>query len=158
MVIITDERKYETADRIKKFASGDRILFTQNDNDLVVKNGTLGTVLKTNEQSITVQPDDKKAKPIIVDLEAYNSLDHGYAVTIHKSQGATVDNTWLFATKSMDQHLMYVAGTRHKVDCKIFHHFNNRMQSVNSQNIKHTTCKFQQMNVTQHKYQISIIY
>lgn len=37
-----------------------------------------------------------------------------YAVTIHKSQGATVDKTWLYASKTMDQHLMYVAGTRHK--------------------------------------------
>jgi Ti-type conjugative transfer relaxase TraA len=116
---LKNEHQIETANGIKKFASGDRILFTKNDNDLGVKNGTLGTVIKTNEHSITVQPDDEKAVPIIVDLKSYDSLDHGYAVTIHKSQGATVDKTWLFATKTMDQHLMYVAGTRHTTDLKI---------------------------------------
>lgn len=117
---LKDERKYETANETKKFASGDRILFTKNDNNLGVKNGTLGTVLKTNEQSITVRPDGEHAKPIVVDLETYNSIDHGYAVTIHKSQGATVDKTWLFATKTMDQHVMYVAGTRHRKALNVY--------------------------------------
>ena len=118
--MLKDERKYETADGIKKFASCDRILFTKNDTDLGVKNGTLGKVLKTDSHSIIVQPDGEKAMPIVVDLETYNSLDHGYAVTIHKSQGATVDKTWLFATKTMDQNLLYVAGTRHKKSLKVY--------------------------------------
>lgn len=34
------------------------------------------------------------------------SLNHGYAVTIHKSQSAMVDQTWLYVTQSMDHHLM----------------------------------------------------
>ena len=111
---LTNGRKYETANGTKTFAIGERILFTQNDSTLGVKNGTLGTVLKTEANAITIQPDDHAAKPIIVNLETYNSLDHGYAVTIHKSQGATVDKTWAFATETMDQHLIYVAGTRHR--------------------------------------------
>ena len=114
------ERKYETTNGAKKFAAGDRILFTKNDNNLGVKNGTLGTILRTDIHSITVKPYDENAEPIVVDLEAYNSLDHGYAVTIHKSQGATVDKTWLFAAKTMDKHLMYVAGTRHRDQCYIY--------------------------------------
>ena len=117
---LTNGRKYETANGTKTFATGERILFTQNDSTLGVKNGTLGTVLKTEANAITIQPDDHAAQPIIVDLETYNSLDHGYAVTIHKSQGATVDKTWAFLTKTMNQHLMYVAGTRHRVRCKFY--------------------------------------
>ncbi len=147
---LKDQQKYETVDGMKRFASGDRILFTKNDNDLGVKNGTLGTVLKTNEQSITIQPDDKKAQLIVVDLEAYNSLDHGYAVTIHKSQGATVDKTWLFATRTMDQHLMYVAGTRHTTDFKIhaeesyeinqLHKTQNKLVSTDYIGVYENTC------------------
>lgn len=144
---LKDERKYETANEKKKFASGDRILFTKNDNDLGVKNGTLGTVLKTNERSITVQPDGEHAKPIVVDLEAYNSLDHGYAVTVHKSQGATVDKTWLFATHTMDQNLMYVAGTRHKNECKIFRILNGSNLPAIIQKPKITTSKYHKANI-----------
>ncbi|RWI30717.1 MAG: hypothetical protein EOQ93_33045, partial [Mesorhizobium sp.] len=41
-------------------------------------------------------------------------IDHGYAATIHKSQGSTVDRTFVLATGMMDQHLTYVAMTRHR--------------------------------------------
>ncbi len=36
------------------------------------------------------------------------------AATIHKSQGSTVDRTFVLATGMMDQHLTYVAMTRHR--------------------------------------------
>ncbi len=144
------EQKYETTNGAKKFAVGDRILFTKNDTDLGVKNGTLGTVLKTNEQSITVQPDDEKAEPIVVDLEAYNSLDHGYAVTVHKSQGATVDKTWLFATKTMDRHLMYVAGTRHQNESKIYYSKNSKMPLANSRISKKISLEFYRKDISRY--------
>jgi len=114
------ELKYETTNGAKKFAVGDRILFTKNDNNLGVKNGTVGKVLENDVHCIMVQPDDEKAMPIVVDLETYNSLDHGYAVTIHKSQGATVDKTWLLATKTINQNLLYVAATRHRTTLNAF--------------------------------------
>ncbi|EFO28821.1 MobA/MobL protein [Roseibium sp. TrichSKD4] len=148
---IKDEQKYETANGSKKFATGDRILFKKNDSNLGVKNGTLGTVLKTNSHSITIQPDDKKAMPIVVDLESYNSLDHGYAVTIHKSQGATVDKTWLFATQTMDQHLMYVAGTRHKDKLEIFCKDDYENLSGKFHRSKNTTLEFQKAGINKYK-------
>ncbi|MGO6697793.1 Ti-type conjugative transfer relaxase TraA, partial [Rhizobium johnstonii] len=42
------------------------------------------------------------------------NVDHGYAATIHKSQGATVERTFVLATGMMDQHLTYVSMTRHR--------------------------------------------
>ena len=45
---------------------------------------------------------------------AYNNVDHGYAVTIHKAQGTTVDRAFVLASPSMDQHLAYVALSRHR--------------------------------------------
>ena len=44
----------------------------------------------------------------------YVAVDHGYATTIHKAQGATVDRAYVLASKSMDRHLTYVSMTRHR--------------------------------------------
>ncbi|UVI39674.1 conjugal transfer protein TraA [Qipengyuania spongiae] len=41
-------------------------------------------------------------------------IDHGYAATIHKSQGVTVDRTHVLATTGVDQHSSYVALSRHR--------------------------------------------
>ena len=44
----------------------------------------------------------------------YAAVDHGYATTIHKAQGATVDRTFVLASGTMDRHLTYVGMTRHR--------------------------------------------
>src|SRR5919201_3094935 len=43
----------------RHFASGDRVMFLQNEHGLGVKNGTLGTIEQVNAQSMTVQTDDR---------------------------------------------------------------------------------------------------
>jgi hypothetical protein len=48
------------------------------------------------------------------DLKDYNRIDHGYAATIHKAQGMTVDRAHVLATPSMDAHSSYVALSRHR--------------------------------------------
>src|SRR5437773_2321181 len=48
------------------------------------------------------------------DLKDYNRIDHGYAATIHKAQGMTVDHTHVLATPGMDAHGSYVALSRHR--------------------------------------------
>src|SRR6201984_1083009 len=75
----------------RNFASGDRVMFLQNERSLGVKNGTLGTIEQVSEQSLTVQTDDRRS--VHFDLKDYNRIDHGYAATIHKAQGMTVDRT-----------------------------------------------------------------
>lgn len=42
------------------------------------------------------------------------SGDYGYASTIHKSQGATVDRSYVLASKYFDRHTSYVALSRHR--------------------------------------------
>lgn len=44
----------------------------------------------------------------------YNQVDHGYAATIHKSQGVTVDRVHVLATSGLDRHAAYVALSRHR--------------------------------------------
>jgi Ti-type conjugative transfer relaxase TraA len=94
------------------FASGDRVMFLQNERGLSVKNGTLGTIEQVSAQSMIVQTDDGRS--VRFDLKDYNRIDHGYAATIHKAQGMTVDRTHVLATPGMDAHSSYVALSRHR--------------------------------------------
>jgi Ti-type conjugative transfer relaxase TraA len=96
----------------RSFASGDRVMFLQNERGLGVKNGTLGTVEQVSAQSISVQTDDGRS--VRFDLKDYNRIDHGYAATIHKAQSMTVDRAHVLATTGMDAHSSYVALSRHR--------------------------------------------
>ena len=96
----------------RNFASGDRVMFLQNERGLGVKNGTLGTIEQVSEQSMSVRTDDSRS--IAFDLKDYNRIDHGYAATIHKAQGMTVDWTHVLATPGVDTHGSYVALSRHR--------------------------------------------
>jgi len=101
----------------RSFASGDRIMFLQNErglggDGLGVKNGTLGTLVEVGARSMSVRTDD--GRNISFDLKDYNRIDHGYAATIHKAQGMTVDRTHVLATPGLDAHASYVALSRHR--------------------------------------------
>ncbi len=102
--------KVERGDR--DFASGDRIMFQRNDRDLGVKNGTLATVQSIDRMRMGVLLDDGRS--IAFDLKDYAHLDHGYAATIHKAQGMTVDRVHVLATPGLDRHSAYVAMSRHR--------------------------------------------
>ena len=96
----------------REFASGDRIIFLRNERGLGVKNGTLGTVAKASAQSMAVRTDD--GREVAFDTKDYAHIDHGYAATIHKAQGMTVDRAHVLATPGMDGHSTYVAMSRHR--------------------------------------------
>ena len=96
----------------RSFASGDRIMFLQNERGLGVKNGTLGTIEQVSARSASVRTDDGRS--VSFDLKDYDRIDHGYAATIHKAQGMTVDRTHVLATPGMDAHGSYVALSRHR--------------------------------------------
>lgn len=102
--------KVERGDR--DFATGDRIMFLRNERSLEVKNGTLGTVEQINERSMTVRTDDGRS--VAFDVKDYRDLDHGYAATIHKAQGMTVDRAHMLAAPGGNSHLAYVGLSRHR--------------------------------------------
>jgi hypothetical protein len=107
-----DEVRMTVERGARNFASGDRVMFLQNERGLGVKNGTLGIIERVSSQSMTVQTDDGRS--VRFDLKDYNHIDHGYAATIHKAQGMTVDRTHVLATPGMDAHGSYVALSRHR--------------------------------------------
>jgi hypothetical protein len=96
----------------RQFASGDRVIFLRNERGLGVKNGTLGTVAMASAQRMAVRTDD--GREVAFDTKDYAHIDHGYAATIHKAQGMTVDRAHVLATPGMDSHSAYVAMSRHR--------------------------------------------
>lgn len=108
---------YQTNDGRRGFAPGDRIVLLENNRDLGVKNGMLGTVTAVEPDAIQVRLDGagpSRARVISIPVRSYQSFDHGYVTTIHKAQGATVDRAFVMASATMDRHLTYVAMTRHR--------------------------------------------
>uniref|UniRef100_B0T4G3 Ti-type conjugative transfer relaxase TraA n=1 Tax=Caulobacter sp. (strain K31) TaxID=366602 RepID=B0T4G3_CAUSK len=102
--------KAERGERM--FAAGDRLMFLKNDRGLGVKNGMLGEIEQVSPTQMTVRLD--AGRSVAFDLKDYAQVDHGYAATIHKSQGVTVDRTHVLATPGMDRHGAYVALSRHR--------------------------------------------
>ena len=96
----------------RMFATGDRVMFLKNERGLGVKNGSLGTVQSLNAMRMQVLLDDGRS--VAFDLKDYNHVDHGYAATIHKAQGMTVDRVHVLATPGLDRHAAYVALSRHR--------------------------------------------
>lgn len=111
---------YQTNDGKREFAPGDRIVFLENNRDLGVKNGMLGTVEHVEAGRIVAQLDGRGGDSVSVPMGDYQAIDHGYATTIHKNQGATVDRSYVMASGTMDRHLTYVAMTRHRDGVQLY--------------------------------------
>lgn len=118
----------------REIARGDRLLFREaanlpitgeNGGAFRVLNGTLGTVVSAesvaNDRAfLAVKLDDG---PIVrVDTERYNQLDHGYAMTVNKAQGATVDRVHVLmgAEVMQGKEWSYVAGSRHRHEFHVY--------------------------------------
>lgn len=95
-----------------EFATGDRVMFLRNDNQLQVKNGCLGKIRNIKGTALTVELD--RGDTISFDARKYNELAYGYASTIHKLQGETVDKSFVLATPHFDRFLANVAMDRHR--------------------------------------------
>ena len=120
---------FQTHDGQREFAPGDRIVFLENNRDLGVKNGMLGTVdhVEPGRPGVGPRiiatldgPSGAEGRSVSVSMDDYQSVDHGYATTIHKNQGATVDRAYVMASKMMDRHLTYVAMTRHRDGVQLY--------------------------------------
>ena len=96
----------------RDFAPGDRVIFLKNERGISIKNGSLGTLDRVDPQSMQVRLDS--GRTIAFELKDYAHLDHGYAATIHKAQGVTVDRVHVLATPGLDRHAAYVALSRHR--------------------------------------------
>ncbi len=109
----------ETSKGAKPFARGDRIMFLRNERGMGVKNGSLGRVDNVTQARMAIMLDDGRS--ISFDTKHYTDIDHGYAATIHKAQGVTVDRSYVLATGGMDRHGAYVALSRHRERTNLYY-------------------------------------
>lgn len=118
--LIEQGHAFRTEEGMRNFAPGDQIVFLKNEGSLGVKNGMIGRVVETETGRFVAEIGDDKRR-VKVEQRFYRNVDHGYATTIHKSQGATIDRVKVLATLSLDRHLTYVAMTRHRQDVKLYY-------------------------------------
>ncbi len=109
----------------REFATGDLIQFTAQNKDLKVANRDLGTITGIEPGKMTVRLDGKTERIISFDPDKVRSLDHGYAVTSHSSQGLTerrvIANMDTEASRNLiNTRLAYVALSRAAHEVRIY--------------------------------------
>jgi Ti-type conjugative transfer relaxase TraA len=109
-------RDVQTSRGLRPMAEGERVTFLRNDRQLDVQNGTLGTVERIDGEHMLVRLDGAEQRSVAFSVADYPDIDHGYAATVHKAQGLTVERAHVLATPHFDQHTAYVALTRHRDD------------------------------------------
>jgi len=96
------------------FAEGDQILARRNDYRLGLLNGTRALIdqVDLEGQRLVVVTDSNERREIPFEYVAAGHLTHGYATTIHKAQGATVDRCLVLADDTAGREHAYAALSR----------------------------------------------
>jgi conjugative relaxase-like TrwC/TraI family protein len=102
--LMVGERSYRAGDRIVTLAPGA-------DGQLVTSERGVVESVDPGAQSLRSRMDDGRLQPFGHEDIAPDRLAHGYAVTVHRSQGATVDRAHLLADGG-GRELAYVAMSR----------------------------------------------
>jgi hypothetical protein len=117
------DRRIRVAGR--EFAVGDQVLAVgRNHWDLDILNGDVGTVTRINETRKTVtfhceRVDEERTMP--TDRLEAGFLDHGYARTNYKTQGATADRIFtLGGDGDLDRQAAYTALSRGRVENRLY--------------------------------------
>jgi ATP-dependent exoDNAse (exonuclease V) alpha subunit len=122
------DRQLKTGDGFAGFAEGDRIQFTgtsarREERQAGIVNGGVGTIRAIEGGRVTVALDGKPGTPErLVSFVAggnhtageFEKFRHGYAGTIYKGQGRTLDQTYLYHSPHWRNATSYVALTRHR--------------------------------------------
>ncbi len=109
----------------------DRIMFLQNDNEINIKNGHTGSVIAINPDNLTIKMD--RGDIVAFSPKIYNHIGYGYASTVHKLQGETVDKALVLATPHFDRFIANVSLDRHREDVEL-HYGRDDFKSYNNLN------------------------
>jgi ATP-dependent exoDNAse (exonuclease V) alpha subunit len=117
-------QRIDTAHGPREFAVGDRVVCTRNSTPYGVKNGQLGTVegIESRREGALLRVRlDEGGRVATLPTARYPHLDHGYALTTHKAQGATVDRAFVLAGGNLaNRELGLVQLSRHRQDAQVF--------------------------------------
>ncbi len=100
-------------------ALGDKVVCLRNDRHLGVVNGTVGTVERCQLGGLVITTRDGPRHLPARYLEE-GHLAHGYALTVHKAQGLTVETAYVLATENLSREAGYVAMSRARAGTELF--------------------------------------
>lgn len=109
-----------------RVSEGDLIEFRKNDRAIGVTNGLKGELVKAEEDRFVVKLDQegkdssKYTKIVSFDPKEYGSWQLGYATTTFRSQGRTVEDTYVLHNSLNGKQTSYVAMSRHKETVSVY--------------------------------------
>jgi ATP-dependent exoDNAse (exonuclease V) alpha subunit len=115
-----EDHELPTTDGKQVFAAGDRRQSTGTDKKLGLYKGAAGTVTAIDGTTVTVQLDGRRGEIRCFDAAGFQSFRHGYAGTIYRGQGRTLDQTYLYHSEHWRSAASYVALTRHRDKAELF--------------------------------------
>ncbi|TLU70681.1 MobA/MobL protein [Lichenicoccus roseus] len=115
------ETKHGAAD----FAVGDRVQFTDTDKKRHIYNGNAGVITGIDARTgqVTARLDaaaGAAGREVTWAAAEFEGFRHGYAGTIYKGQGKTLDHTYLLHTHHWRAAASYVALTRQRESAQVF--------------------------------------
>src|SRR6185503_13565947 len=117
--------RFETKHGPADFAPGDRVQFTDTLKAARIYNGNVGTITGIDERTgvIRARLDSTAAgqgRDVMWSASEFVGFRHGYAGTIYKGQGRTLDHTYLYHTHHWRSAASYVALTRQRESAQVF--------------------------------------
>jgi hypothetical protein len=106
------------------FSPGDRVQFTDTDKRAGIYNGNVGTItaidLETGVIRALLDAAAGQGREVAWSASDFIGFRHGYAGTIYKGQGKTLDHTYLYHTHHWRSAASYVALTRQRESAQVF--------------------------------------
>ena len=120
-----EDVRFETKHGAAMFAVGDRVQFTDTRKGAKIYNGNVGTITGLDARTGLLQaqldgPQGAPGREVVWSASEFEGFRHGYAGTIYKGQGKTLDHTYLYHTEHWRQAASYVALTRQRESATIF--------------------------------------
>ena len=107
----------------RRYSVGDIVLAGRNDRRLGILNGTIGQVVAVDHRrhSLTIGVGGSAADIVLpADYLDGGHLDYGYATTIHKARGASVDEAFVLGSDALYREAGYVALSRARTRTNLY--------------------------------------
>ena len=119
------DTRFETKHGEADFAPGDRVQFTDTLKFARIYNGNVGTISNIDAETGVIRarldaPGGQEGREVEWSALEFAGFRHGYAGTIYKGQGKTLDHTYLYHTHHWRAAASYVALTRQRESAQVF--------------------------------------
>jgi hypothetical protein len=106
----------------RAFAVGDEVIARRNDRRAGLVNGTRArvTAIDTEQRAVTITTSEGEQRQVESGYLDEGWLQHGYALTAHAAQGATLDRTFILGSDELYREWGYTAFSRHRDQARYY--------------------------------------